>query len=153
MKKFFLTWLANTVAVLAASHIVPGINYHSWSALLIAALLLGLLNSFLRPLLMLVSLPLLILTLGLFTVFINGLCLWIVGHLVHGFVVRSFWSAVLGSLVISLVNLMFRMFQKREQKERVSFQTKTWTETVPNPSNDRGNPNQSSSGGGRVIDV
>ena len=102
-------WIISTVAVLVATFILRGrIDYGSWTDLLVATLILGLLNSFLRPLLMLLSLPLLIVTLGLFTIVINAALLLVVSALLGAdhFRVDGFWSAFWGALVISLVSLL-----------------------------------------------
>ncbi len=107
LKAFIQRWLISTVAVLVASHVVPGISYGNWRVLLVATLVLGLLNSFLRPILMLLSLPLLIFTLGLFTIVINAVLLLLVSWLLHEhFRVDGFWSAFWGALVISIVSLL-----------------------------------------------
>src|SRR5579862_9204425 len=90
LKAFLLRWLINTAAVLVAAQIVRGISYDSTTGLLVAAFVLGVLNAFLRPLLLLVSLPLLILTLGLFTLFINAFLLYLVGSILKPFHVDSF---------------------------------------------------------------
>jgi len=104
-KKFLHRWLINTFAVMVAVKTVPGIECSSIAALFGASLLLGILNVLLRPLLWLLSLPLVILTLGLFTLVINALLLYFVGSLGRSFVVANFWAAFWGSLVISLVSL------------------------------------------------
>jgi putative membrane protein len=104
VKGFLQTWAVNTIAVLVAAHVVRGIHYDNVSGLLVASLLLGILNAVLRPILVLISLPLLLLTLGLFTFVINAFLLYLVGHL-KGFHVDGFWSAFFGGLVISLVSL------------------------------------------------
>lgn len=108
IKLFIQRWIISTVAVLVATYIVPGIKYGSWKDLLVATLVLGLLNVFLRPILMLLSLPLLIFTLGLFTVVINALLLLLVSVLLghDHFRVDGFWSAFWGALVISIVSLL-----------------------------------------------
>ena len=106
LKEFLQRWLITTVAVLVAAHIIPGIHYDTWQALLVATLVLGLLTAFLRPLLLLLSLPLLLVTLGLFTLVINALLLLLVGSLVQGFHVATFWDAFWGGLIISLVSLL-----------------------------------------------
>lgn len=107
IKRFLQGWVINTFAVLVAACLLPGISYnHDWQVLLLASLLLGLLNSFVRPLVMLVALPLLILTLGLFMLVINALLLMLVGKIVTGFEVAGFWSALFGSLIISFVSLV-----------------------------------------------
>ncbi|HEY5911211.1 MAG TPA: phage holin family protein [Verrucomicrobiae bacterium] len=107
MKKFIQSWLINTLAVLVAVHIVHGIRYENWLYLLLASLVLGILNAFLRPLLLFLALPLLIFTLGLFMFFINALLLYFVGYLLQPhFFVDSFSAAFWGALVISVVSLI-----------------------------------------------
>ena len=106
LKNFVQRWLINTVAVMVAALIIPGIECHSITALFVTSLLLGILNALLRPLLWLLSLPLVILTLGLFTLVINALLLYFVGYLVKSFVVADFWAAFWGALIISLVSLV-----------------------------------------------
>ena len=106
LKEFLQRWIITTAAVLVAAQIVTGIKYDSGRALLIATLVLGLLNAFLRPLLLLLSLPLLVLTLGLFTLIINALLLWGVGRLIDGFHVEGFRSAFWGALIISVISVL-----------------------------------------------
>jgi putative membrane protein len=105
LKSFLHRWLINTFAVMVAAKTVPGIECSSITALFGASLLLGILNVLLRPLLWLLSLPLVILTLGLFTLVINALLLYFVGSLGKSFVVADFWAAFWGAIVISLVSL------------------------------------------------
>jgi putative membrane protein len=105
LKEFVQRWAISMVAVLAAARIMPGIRYDHWTDLLVATLLLGVLNSVLRPLLLLLSLPLLIVTLGLFTLLINAGLLYLVHLIIPGFHVETFWSAVFGALIISVVTL------------------------------------------------
>ena len=111
MKQFLQRWAINTLAVLAAVYIVPGsIHYGKPLDLLVASLLLGILNAFLRPLLMLLALPLLIFTLGLFTLVINALLLYFVSVLLRPhFYVDDFWGAFWGALVISVVAILLNM--------------------------------------------
>ena len=107
LKAFIQRWIISTVAVLVATYVVRGIKFERWQDLLVATLVLGLLNTFLRPILMLLSLPLLIFTLGLFTLVINALLLLLVDALLRPrFSVENFWFAILGALVISLVSLL-----------------------------------------------
>ena len=106
LKSFLQRWLINAVAVMVAANLVKGIEYHTLGGLLVASLLLGIFNALLRPLLVLLSLPLVIFTLGLFTLVINALLLYFVGSLVKSFVVADFWAAFWGSLIISLVSLI-----------------------------------------------
>jgi len=111
MRAFFIRWAITTFAVLATAHIVPGIGYQNWGSLLAASLVLGLVNAYLKPVLMILSLPLLLLTFGLFTVVINSCLLLLVSRVVHGFHVAGWWSAFWGSLVVSLVTILIKSFQ------------------------------------------
>ena len=117
MKDFLQRWLINTLAVLVAVYVVGGLHDRHWleqtityrghADVVIAALVLGILNALLRPLLLLLSLPLLLFTLGLFTLVINALLLWLTGALLRPvFVVEGFWPAFWGALVISIVSLV-----------------------------------------------
>jgi len=109
LKAFIQRWVISTVAVLVATIILDDrIKYGSWVDLLVATLLLGLLNSFLRPLLMLLSLPLVLVTLGLFTIVINAVLLLLVSALLgkENFHVDGFWAAFWGALIISIVSLL-----------------------------------------------
>ena len=108
LKAFIQRWIISTLAVLVATYIVPGIEFDRLRDLFVATLVLGLLNSFLRPLLLLLSLPLVIVTLGLFTVVINALLLLLVSTLIghDRFKVEGFWSAFWGALVISIISLL-----------------------------------------------
>jgi putative membrane protein len=106
LKQFLQRWAINTVAVLVATHVVGGIHYDTAIGLLVATLLLGILNAFVRPLLMALSLPLLVFTLGLFTLVINAALLYFVGSLVKTFHVETFWDALLGALIISLISMV-----------------------------------------------
>lgn len=107
MSNPLLRWLVLTLAVFLAASIIPGIGFESWGALFIASLVLGILNTVLKPILTLLSLPFIIFTLGLFLVVVNAATLGLTGWLVPGFSVHGFWSAIGGSLIISLVNLFF----------------------------------------------
>ena len=106
LKKFIASWIINTLAVAVAVSILPGIHYDKPQDLLVAALLLGILNAFIRPILLLLALPLLIFTLGLFILVINALLLYFVGTILRGFHVDSFWSAFWGALIISIISVL-----------------------------------------------
>jgi len=105
VKEFLKRWVVTTVAVLVAEFVVPGIRYDNWVGLVVATLVLGLLNASLRPLLMLLSLPLVIFTLGLFILIINAGLLYLVGQMKH-FHVDTFGAAFWGALIISVVSIM-----------------------------------------------
>jgi len=103
-------WLIITVAILLASQFVPGIKVDTLSTAVIAACVLGLINIFVRPIFVLLTLPLSILTLGIFYFFINAFMLKLVAYFVSGFEVKSFFSAFLGSLVISFFSWLANSF-------------------------------------------
>jgi putative membrane protein len=104
MKGLLLRWFVLTVAVMAAAHLIEGIRVSGLASAFFAAAILGVLNAFFRPILIVLTLPINLLTLGLFTFVINALLLMSVSGLVPGFEVTGFWSALAGSLVISLVS-------------------------------------------------
>src|ERR1044071_7150277 len=112
LKKFLQSWLINTLAVLVAVYIVPGLKFKDnslWTPF-VTALVLGILNAFIRPIMMLLALPLLIFTLGLFTLVINALLLYLVGFLLKPhFTVETFGSAFLGALIISVVSVALNL--------------------------------------------
>ena len=141
MKSFLQRWLINTLAVLVATYVVSGISYGKPIDLFVAALVLGILNAFLRPILWFLSLPLLLVTLGLFMLIINALLLLLASKLVgqSHFHVDGFWSAFWGALIISIVSLMLNSLTGTGNS-RVSVRRGK----SPPPDND---------GGGPVIDV
>jgi putative membrane protein len=101
MKGFLIKWLANIVALMAVLRIIPGIKADKWETVAIAALILGLVNAFLKPLIILLTLPLQVFSLGLFTFIINGLLFYSVSKIVKGFSVADFASAFWGALFFS----------------------------------------------------
>jgi putative membrane protein len=110
MRHFVFRWAITTIAVMVASSIIHGIRYDSVGALIGAALLLGILNAFLRPILLILSVPLILLTLGLFILIVNGLMLLLVPSIVIGFHVDTFGSAFWGAIVISIVSWILSAF-------------------------------------------
>lgn len=103
MKSFLLRWLVTTIAVAAAAQL-PGIHASGWAPLIFMALFLGVINAVIRPVLLLLSLPFIVVTLGFFILIVNTLTFWLAGGLVPGFHVDGFWSAFFGSIVVSLVS-------------------------------------------------
>ena len=102
---FIFRLLIHMVAILIISYLLPGVIRVDgvWAAL-VAAFILGIVNTVIRPILIFFTLPITILTLGLFLLVINGLMLWLVSAVVKGFQVNGFWGAVLGSILISIVS-------------------------------------------------
>lgn len=107
MRDILFRWLGNALAVYSAAALLPSITVRNfWSAALVA-LVMGFLNAFIKPVLEFFSLPFIILTLGLFTLIINGLMLWLAAALLDGFQVGGFFNAVIGALVISVFSMFF----------------------------------------------
>lgn len=100
--KLLIIWMLNALALIAVASFVPGIHVDGFVAALAAAFLLGLVNTLIRPLLLLLTLPVTLLTLGLFIFVINGTLFWFVGSVLRGFVVDSFWHGVLGAVLYSI---------------------------------------------------
>lgn len=97
-----LIWILNALALIAVANFVPGIRVDGFTDALIAAFFLGLVNTLIRPLLILLTLPATLITLGLFIFVINGLLFWFVGSVLRGFVVEGFWPGVMGAVLYSI---------------------------------------------------
>lgn len=110
MKEFLIRWFITTLAVMGASHIIPGISYDSTGTLFGAALLLGIINALVRPVLLILSLPFIIVTMGFFILVINALLLLFVSSVVHGFHVEGFWNALFAGLIIGLISWILSSF-------------------------------------------
>jgi len=109
-----LNWLVSALAFLALPYIVPGILVQSIVTALILALLWGLINITIKPILIILTLPLNLLTLGIFTFVINGFLLWILGGVVKGFEVHGFLAAILGAIVLSVIHTLTHWALHRE---------------------------------------
>ena len=111
LRKFLQSWAINTLAVLVAVFILPGIHFTDNNLLtpFVTSLVLGILNAFIRPVIMLLALPLLLVTLGLFTLVINAGLLCVVDWLLPQFQVDTFWWALLGAAIISVVSLLLNV--------------------------------------------
>jgi putative membrane protein len=122
MTKFILRWLINAIALYAAVKIVPGIYLQSgsWISLIWLALIFGVVNAFLGPILKLLTCPLILLTLGLFTLVVNTFLFYLAGYFGSvfgvGFTVAGFWPAFLGSLIVSIVSIVLSLAFKDELK-------------------------------------
>lgn len=125
MTKLILRWAINAIAIYLAVTFVPGITLHSGLLSVVwLALILGLVNAFIRPLLKLLTCPLIILTLGLFTLLINTFVFWLMGQIGQSFgidiTINGFWPAFLGGLVVSIVSVVLTLILKDELKGRKS---------------------------------
>ncbi len=110
MVGLFIRWLILTVAIIVASYLLDGIHVRDFFSAFLAAAALGILNALFRPLLIILTLPINILSLGLFTFVINALLLKMASGIISGFDVHGFWTAVFGSLIISLISWLLTSF-------------------------------------------
>jgi len=99
-----LTWVINALALLIITYLVPSIHIRSFGTALIVALVLGLIYAVIRPVLIILTLPVTIVTLGLFILIVNALCFWLAASLLKGFEVSGFWAAFFGSILYSIVS-------------------------------------------------
>jgi len=111
--RFLIKWILLTLSVLLAAYLLEGIRVSGFFSALLAAAVLGFLNVFFRPILLVLTLPVNVLTLGLFTFLINALILKMASGVIPGFDVQGFWTAVFGALVISVVNGLLSAFLGR----------------------------------------
>lgn len=112
LAEFFIRWFVTAVAVFVAAWIVPGIDYSNFTGLAFASLLLGVINAMVRPVLLILCLPLILVTMGLFILVVNALLLWFVSGILPGssFTVSGFWAAFWGGVVISIVSWLLSAF-------------------------------------------
>ena len=102
--RILLAWLINALALIAVAYLMPSISVASFWSALVAALILGLVNAVIRPVLILLTLPVTVVTLGLFIFVINGLLFWLAGSFIDGFVVGGFWAGFFGAILFSIVS-------------------------------------------------
>lgn len=114
MTQFLVHWAVVAIGLAVAARVVPGIHVESTGALLVGSLVLGFVNAVVRPLLLLLTLPITLLTLGLFYFVVNGLAFMLAAAVTRGFTVASIWSAIAGAIVVSLVSWFIAQFGPRE---------------------------------------
>lgn len=114
---FIIRLVLSALAFLAVSHLVPGISVASFWTALVLAILWGLVSVTIKPIVLILTLPINILTLGIFTFILNGFFLWLLGGIVKGFEVHGFWVAVLGALVLSIINMLIGWVVERLNKD------------------------------------
>lgn len=113
MLKLIVRWLLLAAALLLVAYLYPGVQVQSFGTAMIAALVLGLLNTVVRPLLVLLTLPVTLVTVGLFLFVINALMFWAAATLLNGFNVSGFWAALVGSLIYSLCGMVIDVAMER----------------------------------------
>ena len=116
MKLFFIRWLFTSISVLLVAELLPGIEVTSALGLILAALILGVLNAFLKPLMIILTMPLTLFTFGLFLFVINGIILYLTSLIVRGFDIANIWIAILASILISLVSTLINWLAKVESR-------------------------------------
>lgn len=118
LARLVIAWLSNCVALLVAAAVIPAIGYgHDAGTLLLAGAILGAVNVVIRPAIILLTLPAVILSLGLMLLVINALMLWLTSRIVSGFTVGGFWSTVGGALIVWIVNALLRRAQRSTGSE------------------------------------
>jgi putative membrane protein len=115
--RFIIKILITTLSVLVSAYIIPGVYVNSFFTALTVAVVLGFLNIFLKPIMIVLTIPVTIFTLGLFLLVINASIILITDALIYGFEVNSFWSALLFSLVLTIVNSLFENIRRADDKE------------------------------------
>ena len=121
MRGFLLRWFINSVTLLVVAHIVRGIEVTNFQATVVAALVLGIINAFLRPIIILVTLPINILTWGLFTFIINGFMFYLVSKIVKGFSIADFWTAFFGALLYSVISLSLNVLINKQGRIEIRY--------------------------------
>ncbi len=112
--RLLLHWLILTLAVLASTYVVPGIHVATFLTAVIVAAVLGFINTIIKPVVKILTLPINIITLGLFSLILNGLFFWLVAKVVSGFHVDTFTAAIWGAIIVSLINWLGNKFLKKE---------------------------------------
>lgn len=112
-----LRWIINAVVIILITYIVPGFLVETFYTALIVSMVLALVNAFIKPIVMFLTLPINLLTLGLFTFVTNGLMFWIVSSIVKGFTITNFWSAILAAVVYSLISMIISYFDSSSKNE------------------------------------
>ena len=116
--RLILIWICNALALLAVAYLLPGVRVEGLESALIAALVLGLINTLLRPILILLTLPVTVLSLGLFILVINGLLFWLAGSVLRGFEVSGFWVGVMGALLYSILSSIFSLLIPKRRPQQ-----------------------------------
>ena len=112
--KTIIHWVVSALAILITAYVLPGVHVDGFVAALVLAVILGAVNLFLRPILILLTLPLTVLTLGFFILIINAFLVLLVSYIVPGFIVASFWSAFFFGIVLAVINAVLESFEKEE---------------------------------------
>lgn len=121
MRAFVIRWFSNTLALLITGWLLPGVWFRDWTALVFGALVLGFMNAFVRPVLLFLTLPLNIITLGLFTVFLNAAIFFSVGYIIDSLMIRNYPWAIAGSLVFSVFSTLISWVLHERRQFNIRF--------------------------------
>ncbi len=116
MLNILIKWILNAVTLIVIAYIVPGFHISSFYTALILVILLGIINITIKPVLLILTLPINILTLGLFTFIINGLLLLFLSSIIKGFNIDGIWPAILASILISILNFFMHQIKNHSEK-------------------------------------
>lgn len=116
IKRFLWSWLGNTVGLFTAALLFSGINYQNIFVLLIASFIFGVINALIRPFVVILSLPAIVFTLGLFTFVVNALMLWLTSMLYPPFQLKNIWTALGAVIIVWLINYIIDVFILKEEK-------------------------------------
>ena len=122
MRGLLIKWTINSLAILIVTYVVRGIDVASPVTVIVVAFVLGIINAFLRPMILLITLPINIFTFGLLTFFINGSLFYMVSKIVKGFVITGFWPAFFGSILFSIISLLLSLLVN--EKGRIEVRLK-----------------------------
>lgn len=117
--KFIITWLISSISLIIVAYIIPGISFTSFSVILFSAIILGIINAIIRPLIIILTIPINIITLGIFTFFINALMFWIVHLIVPGFQITNFMTAFWGAIIYLIINLILNIIFTKDNKQEI----------------------------------
>lgn len=113
--RFIIRWLISSISLILVAYFIPGISFDSFTTVLLAALILGVINAIIRPIILILTIPINIITLGLFTFIINALMLWLVNLMLSGFVITDFYQAIWGALIYWLINWAINLLFETEK--------------------------------------
>jgi putative membrane protein len=117
MLNFFLTWVLSAISLGITAYIVPGFTISSWQAAAVGVVVMALVNAIIKPIITIFTLPLTLLTLGLFLFIVNAISISLVAYLTPGFSISSFWAALFGSIVLSLVSSVFNQILAKSNNQ------------------------------------
>jgi len=133
MKQFFIKWFINIIALELVAHSIAGVHLDKWQSVVMASLVLGLLNAFLKPVIVLLTLPFNIISLGFITLLINGFMFYLASKMVKGFIIIDFWNAFWGALLFSIFSFLISLFFGPKMQFNFSWYNRNQNKVVEDP--------------------